>query len=318
MSVSSKLRITAPALAVAVLLTACDSAVITGPGLTIGAAFDSPDLLTNGSFNSAVGNEWQSCSSVQSFNTDTLGSDGSPALTVGGSTCLFQSVPAQVGYDYSVSCDARNSGAGYASVTYAFIDQNADPLLVSENAVTTAEFTAIPYSAAAPVGAKTFEIAVFAQDEAQLDNCRVSASERVALINNDFSHGLQGWAECYGNAGAVGIINDVQTPENNALVLSNGGCLYQTVDIGSVVTQIPGVELTLRCDVARASDGYASVTLGLLDTNYQPLGVSDIPVTGNGVLETRLAAPAGTRFVELMFYGETETTVNRCDLLESP
>lgn len=306
---------------VAASLMACDSAMLFDTAQpTLGAALGetSANLLGNGGFESPISvNDWESCAPGTDFSTDATPSDGLAALSVSNGSCLSQTVPAVAGATYTLSCEAYEPVDRYSTITFGFIDDSSAPVEVQEIAIDGSSYGAVSSTLTAPASADRAQVLIFSDGEAVVDNCSLIKLADAVLLNGDFSEDLSGWQVCENTAGTVSVIDHQLEPGNKQLSISNGGCVYQTLDVSAPMQVRSDLHLYLSCDALTSDDGYSSITLGYLDGNSQPLSVNEVAISRgstNGLFESDLAAPAGSHFAEVVIYSDAFTTADNCQI----
>lgn len=278
------------------------------------------NLPDNGGFESLIKRDnWSSCSSSGAFSIDATPGNGDSVLSVANGACLSQSIPAIAGATYTLSCEGRlvNSG-GNSSITFGFVDASSAPVEVQEKRITTSEYAPITSTITAPVSAVSAEVLIFSDGEASVDNCRLTRLADGELLNGDFSMDLSGWQICDDTDGRVEVTDSIVEPGNRELSVSNGGCVYQYVDMSEILRDGPQIFNTfLSCDMQTDDSGFASITLAYRDANFQQVHriVEDI-VTGStdGVFTSDLTSTVDARFAEVQVFSTSATTVDNCSL----
>ncbi len=305
-------------------MNACDSG--TGidsaeePVAAAALAQTSDNLLVNGGFESQLsGDGWRACSSFANFTTDATPGEGSGALSIMNGACLSQRTAATAGATYTLSCEGRVvSSNGDSNISFGFVDAGSAAIEVQEHLITTADYATITSTITAPASAVSAEVLIYSEGEAAVDNCSLTRLADSELINGDFSAGLTGWQTCDNTAGDIEVISNNLEPGNQELSVSNGGCVYQFVDIGTILaSETQRLSTSLICDTLTDGSGYASITLGYRDANFQQISINvENVITGttDGVFESDLAVPFDARFAEVQIYSTSLTTVDNCSL----
>lgn len=296
-------------------LTACDSAMITGPGstdLSIGAAM-APALLLDADFETGSA-AWESCSTNGSTTLTADASEGSQAMNVSNGGCLFQNANVDVGATYRLSCQTKSSD-GWSSATLAFLDQNYQPLDSREQAITSTGYSALTSTMTAPAFSSIAEVLFYSEGSATIDDCTLEevtiTIPPVAITNGGFDDGLTGWEQC-------------QTPgtveaNNGSAVLSNGACIYQTIDVSEPVALSPDnqlMTLSFLCDdITKTGSEHTSFIVAFLDDTYQPVATNELTVdaatTSSAV---RLDAPKTSAYAEVMAYSDATLSIGTCSV----
>lgn len=297
-------------------LTACDSAVITGPGstdLSIGAAM-APALLLDADFETGSA-AWQSCSTNGSSALTADASEGSQAMNISNGGCLYQNINVDVGTTYRLSCETKSSDEGWSSATLAFLDQNSQPLDSREQAITTANYSTLSATMTAPAFSSIAEVLFYSEGSASIDDCKLEETTitlpAVGLTNGSFDNGLTGWEQCQ-SPGTVEVIN-------GAAVLSNGACIYQTIDVSEPVSLSPDnqpMTLSFLCDdVTKTGSEHASFIVAFLDEAYQPVATKEFTIdAATSSSAVRLDAPQTSAYAEVMAYSDATITVGECSV----
>lgn len=297
-------------------LTACDSAVITGSGasgLNIGAAM-APTLLLDGGFETGSA-AWESCSTTGSSALTADASEGSQAINVSNGGCLFQNVNVDAGATYRLSCETKSSDDGWSSATLAFLDQNFQPLDSREQAITTPAYSTLSTTMTAPAFGSIAEVLFYSEGSASIDDCKLEevtiTLPPVAITNGGFDDGLTGWEQCQ-SPGTVEVIN-------GAAVLSNGACIYQTIDVSEPVSLSPDnqpMSLSFLCDdVSKTGSEHASFIVAFLDDTSQPVATKEFTLdAGTTSSAVRLDAPKTSAYAEVMAYSDATITVGSCSV----
>ncbi len=304
-------------------VSACDSSVDTDsaeePVAAAALELATDNLLVNGGFESPVnGDSWRTCSSVSGITTYALPSEGSGALSLSNGACLSQSTAAVAGATYTLSCEGRVAGSGNSTVTFGFVDAGSATIESQENVIASTDYTTIVSTITAPPSAASAEVMIVSDGEAAVDNCSLIRLADSDLLNGDFSLGLTGWQMCDNTAGDVAVTDNALEPGNNQLSVSNGGCVYQLVDMTEILaSDMQNLNLDLTCDTDTDGSGYASITLGYRDANFQPISINvENVITGStdGVFKSDLTVPFDTRFAEVQIYSTSVTNVDNCGL----
>lgn len=123
------------------------------------------------------------------------------------------------------------------------------------------------------------------------------------LSNPSFSNGQSSWSSC----SSTGGIAQVSSAGAN---ISNGGCLYQTVDASA------GQSFSLSCEASREGSAWTSVYLSFDDSSWNTLSSDNTAVTttDNNVYTVNLTSPANTRYGVVVLYSEDTSRFDDCIL----
>ncbi len=133
------------------------------------------------------------------------------------------------------------------------------------------------------------------------------------LVNGGFDDitPLAGWANC-GDSNNTAL-SAAAHRGSSALVVSNGGCLYQ-----EVVAQV-SLPYTLSCQAERSGSNWSVIEFGFLDNNYETLS-SDTQqlriADGYNSYQFTAIAPANTEYALALIYSEDEVLVDTCTLTQ--
>ncbi len=296
-------------------LTACESAVITGTGssqLGIGAA-QAANLLEDGDFESGSA-AWESCSTNGSSNPIPGAAAGTLAMSINDGACLYQNVEIDAGKTYQMNCTTRQDGDSWSSATFAMLDGTYTPLVSEEAQITDLTYQNQSITLTAPTHSSYAEILFFSEDSATIDNCSIQEVTveipAVSLSNGDFENGLTNWQQCQtGSASA----------ESGVASLSNGSCIYQTIDVSQAVSLSPAnqpLNLSLHCSgLDKIGAGYASVTIAFLDDRYEPVASEEHAIAATDTsTSVSLDAPSSTSFAEVVLFSDATTSIGNCSL----
>lgn len=298
---------------IALSLIACESAVITGPGssaLDIGEA-QSANLLSDAGFESGF-EAWTACSTAGTTNLISDASEGSQAISVNNHACLYQSIAAEAGKTYRMTCQTKQAGNNWSSATLAFLDDNNSPVVSEEKAIDSSDYANLSITLTAPANTSSTELLFYSEGSAHIDNCRLQEVSvelpAIALINESFDDGLTGWQQCQ-TAGSAEAVDGRAT-------ISDGSCISQIIDVSQAVALSPAnqpMTLTAQCaGVSRAGSGYASLIVAFIDDNYEPVANKELAIDASTTATLMLDAPATSVYAEIMLFSDTTTTVAGC------
>lgn len=141
-----------------------------------GTTANTNNLLTNGDFESLL-TGWSLCNSIPiqiggtATNVDiTLAGNGT------GGACLYQSVTATAGEDYTLMCDAvRNQNTTWSSMALVF--QSSDFVTIADSIVeiTNTNLSPMSISLTAPANTAYVAATLYGEDSATVDDCVLTA-----------------------------------------------------------------------------------------------------------------------------------------------
>jgi len=132
------------------------------------------NLLTNGGFESDLGN-WNTCASNTLVSVSGDAAAGSKSLAVSNGGCLYQEFPIQAGQAYKLECDAKRSGQQYTSMTLAMLNSDYASLAKEELPVRTTAFTPYTSTVIAPANSRYGTVVMYSEDTSLFDACEVVA-----------------------------------------------------------------------------------------------------------------------------------------------
>ena len=134
-------------------------------------------------------------------------------------------------------------------------------------------------------------------------------ADNTLLINGGFEQGKQAWNDCAAPSATSPASQSVEG--NNSMQVSQGGCLYQEVNVQ------PGASYTLQCHARGSAVDYASMSLPMLDSNYQELDTVSATIDSSDYEQktVTITAPNGAAFASATLYSEGATHFDRCELL---
>lgn len=142
------------------------------------------------------------------------------------------------------------------------------------------------------------------------DPARLAAPQADLLDNGAIENGVTGWTSC--GPGRMSIANDAYDG-NNALLVNGGNCIYQSVQIE------PGQELVLSCYVKGVeSIDWAGMGLGFSDASWNTIYETPATIvsgTDYARYDVSATAPAGSSYVSMWFYSETDALIDKCSLV---
>ena len=270
------------------------------------------ELLINSDFNNQ--HAWASCSTPANSNI----SDG--GLHMSGNSCVYQTVPAIAGDDYTLTCDS-SANTNYAEATLVMLDSNFNTIdeqtVVIENAKAGSNSSFLT----APAGTTYAAATLYSEGEIVHYGCSLkNTTDPVTppapsptppnpapvpsdeLLTNPGFDGATGWTNC-GNASAYDI-------SGGSLNISGTACIFQTVEATA------GANYTLTCDSASSAD-YSNISINMLDSDFMTM-TSDIASISSNTKEatvSSLVAGAGTSYVGITIYSEGPAVHDNCSLV---
>lgn len=273
-------------------------------------------LLSNGGFESGT-SDWFSCSNSGTTTTSSNASEGSAALEISGSDCLYQEFPITPDTTYTLQCDAM--ATGYASISLTVMDASYSSLGSEQLTIDSGTYQTLSTSITAPINAAIGAVTVYSEGTANIDACTVIESGSTPpdpeppignslLTNGGFESGTSDWFSC-SNSGSTTTNGDA-TEGSSALEISGSDCLYQEFSIS------PNTSYTVQCD-AKAT-GYASISLTAMDSNYSSVGSEQLTISASSyqTISTSLTAPTGSAIGAVTFYSEGTANIDACTVVE--
>ena len=264
------------------------------------------NLLVNSSFDNP--SAWENCGNPKNASI----SDGS--LHMSGTSCVYQTVPAIAGDDYTLTCNSHTDAA-YSEAILVMLDGNFDTIdeqvVVIENTKSGENISFLT----APAGTVYAAATLYSEGQTTHSECILSNTTDPdpvdpidpptgdeLLVNSGFDS-ADGWTNC-GNAHAYDI-------SGSSLNISGTACIFQTVEA------TPGSVYTLTCDSASSAD-YSNISLNMLDSTFMILTSDIASVDSNAKVPTvsNLAAPSGTNYVGVTIYSEGHAVHDNCSLTE--
>ena len=288
-------------------------APVTAPIEPVTPVAPGDNLLSNGNFQNNL-NQWSVCGGEANVTA------GTAVLSAGG--CLFQEFEIVPQARYTLQCDA-NAVADFASMQLSMSDESFTALATDVAPVISAATAPLIATVTAPNGTAQGVVTLFAQTEANFDNCVVLVDESTVvaptppaavttapandlLLNASFENGLNSWFGC---GGEQAITSD-GVNGGNAVNLTNAGCLFQEFAI------TPGESYELNCTGLSARD-FTSVTLTFNDNLFEAVDAQSIPVTASQFANTNIAltAPATATSGVVTLYADTDASFDSCGVV---
>ncbi len=132
--------------------------------------------------------------------------------------------------------------------------------------------------------------------------------DNTLLTNGGFELEKEGWADC---AAADATSSSTLSSEgNHSMKVSDGGCLYQEVFVQ------PGDTYTLSCDARGNTVDYTSLSLPMLDANFQELATQTALIKSIEfeTVNVSVTAPANAVYGSATLYSEGAAHFDRCVL----
>ena len=157
-----------------------DACVLNSEGVPIPAPPVPPapptgdNLLTNGGFESGRAG-WQDCS-AQGLSVDSDAASGTSALSVTSGGCIYQEVEVAAALDLTLSCQAKNAGSGFTSLTFSYLDSNFQALQDESLVVNTASYQNYSTNLVSPPNARYAVATLYSDAVAHFDVCSLSTT----------------------------------------------------------------------------------------------------------------------------------------------
>jgi len=276
-------------------------------------------ILANGGFESGI-SDWSSCADTGATETSTDASQGSLALVIKWTDCLFQEFAVTPDATYTLRCDAKTSG--YTGITFSVTDSEFNKLDTQELTVNGSTYQSYTTSITAPAAATLGSVTIYSEGVASVDACALVVDgattppesepeppvENSLLVNGDFESGTNDWFSC-ADTGITEISTDASTG-SSALAISGADCLFQEFAIK------PDATYTVQCD-AKAK-GFSSISLSTLDSDYNTLDSQELTINGNAYqsYKASITAPTAGAIGAVTFYSEGEANIDGCSVVE--
>ena len=285
---------------------------------------DPTTLLPNGSFDTQ--SNWSNCGNAAAYTI------ASGSLNTTATACIYQTVEAQVGADYRLSCSSKADTGVYATLTLSMLNSAWAPIASDAKTINSNTFKTFDLAKVAPAGTAYVAVGFYGEGKTTHENCFLTINTMSKpvplpdgslfpypnshpqteqldtelflapnnLLTNPSFTTQTGWIKCAAaNATIAG----------GKLNASPGMCLYQ-----EVAAQV-GKTYSLTCKGNRPLPAYSIFTLNMLDVNYQSLQTKVQALNTNSRDWTvSLVAPANTKYVSVGFYTETAAVYDYCYL----
>ncbi len=286
------------------------------------------NMLSNSSFNSQ--GDWFSCGDASAYNI------ASGNLNMQATSCVYQTQAAEVGANYSLSCQSSANAGVYSAVTLSILNSSWATIASDTKAVTSTNIQTINLAQTAPANARYVAVTFYSEGNATHQECVLTSDaipEGVAtittpvpqpngslfpypdshptdnesaqaannlLVNPTFNSATGGWINCAPNSTTI---------SGGQLDIIPGVCFYQ-----ELVAQA-GQTYTLTCKGEMNLPTYSVFTLNMLDAGFQSLATEVQTLnTSSRQWRLELQAPANTQFVTVGFYTENNATYDYCYL----
>lgn len=281
----------------------------------LAAATDDGNILSNGGFEAGPGS-WANCA-AGSINLSDDSLEGANALVLTGNSCAYQSVVAQAGSTYVLSCKVKLSATqAWTGMGLVFSNNEYVPLLESPSAqATSTEYTTLVSRGIAPEGTSFASIWVHSDHGALVDSCSLTLAEDHQapslpvgnmLSNGDFTdftidNTPKNWVTgCGGSAWA----------NETGLSVTEGACVEQALTVNAVES-LKYNDGSLGCQVSEIS-GYSDLSF-FLDGKLQAVKKIEPYHINTFVSVDIKSTDSSNGFVT--FYSEGVLRVNDCALL---
>ena len=272
--------------------------ILLGLTLMFGSVGFGQELLTNSSFDSQDG--WINCGDASSYTI------GSGALSISGTACIYQAVPATVGGSYTLTC-SPSSTAAYSTIALSMLNSSSGILLQDVTLVDSPTTGPEVSSLVAPAGTAFVAATIYSEGPATHESCSLVASgittppvANTVLVNPEFDN-QEGWVNC-ADSGAFGI-------SGGQLNMFGSACVFQTLGASA------GMGYTLSC-ASNSTAPFSTISLSALSGGYGII-LQDVELVNNPDTQTKqafLTAPAGTEFISVTLYSEGNSTHEACFL----
>ena len=134
-------------------------------------------------------------------------------------------------------------------------------------------------------------------------------SSSSLLTNGGFEQAKQAWFDCAAPTNTTSASLSVEG--SASMKVATGGCLYQEVSVQ------PGVNYTLSCHARGGAVEYSSLSLQMMDENYNELSAKNVVVESMDFepLSAAITAPANSVHGSVTLYSEGSAYFDRCELL---
>lgn len=292
----------------------------------------SQNLLPNGSFDSQ--SNWFNCSNASAYSI----SGGN--LNTNSTACIYQTIEAEVGGNYQLTCNSKTNTGVYSSITLSMLNSSWTAIATDTKAITPSSLQTINLTNVAPTNTKYVAITLYSEGVSQHQNCELTLAgitqPPVATLSNPVptpdgslfpysaSHPTDNEATLAANSNL--LVNPSFTTQSGwsncatpsasmsggDLNIKPGVCFFQ-----EVLAQV-GATYSLTCRGSMALPIYSVFTLNMLDANYQSLATESQTIhTSNRQWRLDLQAPANTKFVTVGFYTESDANYDYCYLTKA-
>ncbi len=128
--------------------------------------------LNNGGFEQSK-TSWLDCAAPNLTTISEDAFDGSLALQVENSGCLYQEFPVNPGASYQLLCYAKSAGSLYSSIRLQMADTAYNALDSDEIPVTGNTYRQFSSSIIAPVNSAIGSVTLYSDDTSTFDSCSV-------------------------------------------------------------------------------------------------------------------------------------------------
>jgi len=281
-------------------------------------------LLTNGGFE--LGKQaWFDCAAAANTTAVSSSVEGASSMKVSTGGCLYQSVDAQPGANYTLQCHTRGSSQEYSSLSLQILDSNFAEIEGTSLVIGSSDFESQAATLAAPANAYYASVTLYSEGTAHFDRCELLLADGPTepeppvppvtpgnnLINNgDFELAKANWNDC----SLPGLTSATTDAANGAqaMQVQNAGCLYQEFPL------TPGKTYQLSCLAKSEATNYSSLSLTLMTENYTTLASDNKPVGRNLFqrYQTELFTPVDGRIGAVTLYSEDSAQFDDCAVVE--
>lgn len=287
-----------------------------GNNLLVNAGFESAQTLAG----------WENCADVSKTQVVSASREGSQALRIFGGGCIYQEVAVTAGESYSLSCDAQRNGSAWTILEFSFLDAGYNVLGTKnvKRISNSGDFATYDFSGIAPANTAFALTLAYSEDDTLVDACSLveidgdlpvdpppvdppAPALDSLLANGGFEDRLSNWNSC----AAENLLSESSEADTgtNALAITGGGCIYQEFPV------TPGTAYNMNCKAKRNSGNlYTSVSLAMLDNNYQSRDSQEVPVQSSAYADytTSVTATSDSVYGTVVLYSEDPGVFDSC------
>ena len=299
--------------------TALADYIRTLPGGPAAAIPLATNELINGDFEQGK-DSWLDCGTANLTATIADSFDGSNAMQVQNTGCIYQEFPVIAGTDYQLLCLAKVTDGQFVSITLQMADATYTVLGQTELPIDSATYQAYSTSMTAPSNSAVGVVTLYSEGTGIFDSCSVVSNAAppppppVAtnnkLDNGGFEQGKTSWSDC--SAATLNTLSLDSFAGTGAVQVQNAGCLYQEFPVSA------GASYQFVCYAKSAGTQYSSITLQIVDAAYTQLDAIETPVTGNTYqqFQSTIEAPANSAIGSVTLYSDDTAHYDSCSVVE--